>query len=83
MSCLKKVTQWKMFAAYLLPSDSAHTEIETINLKCQGDVNECKRELYSSFERIGDRSWTKIVEALKDSSHLNLAEELREDFLNN
>ena len=80
LSCLKEVTKWKTFAAYLLPSGSADTEIEKIDITCQNDVDECKRVLYNTFKRVGERTWTKVVQALQDSYHLNAAKEIKKRF---
>ena len=80
LSCLKDVTKWKSFAAHLLPSDSAVAEIDVIDRNCRGDVDECKRELYSTFTRLGERTWTKVVEALEKSFHINIAKEIKIKF---
>ena len=80
LSCLKDVTKWKTFAAYLLPSDSVVAETDVIDKNCRGDVNECKRELYSTYTQLGERTWTKVVEALEKSSHINIAKEIKTKF---
>jgi len=80
LSCLKDVTDWRNFAAHLLPSDSNVAEINKIERKYGGKVNDCMIELYGSYDRLGERTWTKIVEALEKSSHTNIAEEIRKEF---
>lgn len=77
---LKDVTRWKKFAAHLLPPDSAATEISLIDSKCRGDVGESKIALYSTFSEQGEMTWTRVVKALEESSHSNIARQIKRHF---
>ena len=75
---MRDVTDWKKFAAYLLPSDSAsHTDIETIKLNCQNDVSNCKIELHRIFIQRGEVTWKRVVEALEQSGYINVAKNIK------
>ena len=74
------VTKWKQLAIYLLPPESAPTEIDKISKNCQGDVDECKRQLYSEFLKQGTCTWKKVIEALEKSKHLTIAQSVKAKF---
>ena len=73
-------TEWKKFAAYLLPHDSAATEIKIISSKCHGDIEECKMELYNIFDKKGEKTWERVVYALEKSSLFDIAKKIKTDF---
>ena len=77
---LYDVTDWKQFATYLLPPESAPTEIDIINKNCRDDVKECKRQLYNEFLKQGTCNWKKVIEALEKSKHFNIAQSVKTRF---
>jgi len=80
LTYLKPVSDWKSFAAYVLPPDGVSTEIDVIDGKYRGDVEECKIALYNTYIHKGEVSWAKIAEALEKSSHSNIAKIIKTDF---
>ena len=81
MKYLYKVTKWKEFGLYLLPDETAATEIEIISSDHPNDIKECKRKLYTEYLRQGPGNWERVVEALEESKHSPIAQKIKEKFL--
>ena len=75
------MTDWKEFAAHLLPSDIAATQIAEISKNYPNDVKECKMKLYMVYLQRGICSWDVVVEALEKSNHPHVAQTIRTKFL--
>ena len=78
---LEKVTNWKEFAAHLLPSDIAVTHIAEISKDHPNDVNECRIKLCMVYLQRGTCSWDVVVEALEKSKNPLAAQTIRTKFL--
>ena len=74
---LKDVSDWQTLGAHILPGNPAGP-IEIIYTTHKGDVRECKKALFLEYLKIGDRSWTSIINALIKTDHKNLAKEIKQ-----
>ncbi|XP_065902538.1 uncharacterized protein [Dysidea avara] len=79
---LKPLSDWINFGIYLLPEDQGHHWIEQIRINNEGKgVASCKIELYRKYLECGEKRWQKVLDALEESEHTNLADEVKEKLL--
>ena len=60
---LHDVDDWKALAVNILPGEPTGL-IKIIERSYNGDVRECKKELFSEYMKNGDRSWNTVIAAL-------------------
>jgi len=72
---LKDVVNWDTFGAHLLPANEL-AAIENIRKTHKGNVGECKMALFTKYMEVGERSWTKVITALKKSGYKNIAKDV-------
>ena len=73
---LQDVDNWQTLGANILPGEPAGL-IKIIHRTYNGDVRECKKELFIEYMRNGDRSWKTVIAALIKIGDKNLAEGIK------
>ena len=43
------------------------------------DIQTCKRELFTIYMQMGDRSWNTVIAALIKCGHKNLAKDIKQE----
>jgi len=76
---LDNLVDWYKFGAYLLPTESCG-QLEIIKKSNKGEIDDCKRDLYNLYFKVGDVSWDKVVEALENANYPNIIKKILEDF---
>ena len=56
--------------------DNNLAEIESIRKTYKGNVGECKMALFTKYMKVGGRSWTTVITALKKSGYKNIAKDV-------
>ena len=76
---MDNLVDWYKFGAYLLPTESCG-QLEIIKKSNKGEIDDCKRDLYNLYFKVGDVSWDKVVEALEKANYPNIVKKIQEDF---
>ena len=73
-----RVPNWTTLAAFLLDDKDGHL-IEKIKRSNHYNVDDCCGEMIREYLKSGNVSWKHVIEALKDASYSNLANDLEEE----
>ena len=74
---LQDVDDWQTLGANILPGEPSGL-IKIIHRTYNGDVRECKKELFIEYMRNGDRSWKTVISALIKLGNKNLAGNIKQ-----
>ena len=74
---LQDVDDWQTLGANILPGDPTGL-IKIIHRTYNGDVRECKKELFIEYMRNGNRSWTTVIAVLNKMRYTNLAKDIKQ-----
>ena len=79
---LKEVPRWQEVAIYLLPEESAGTDIETIGINNQFQVRLCQIALATKFVhcKTVEVSWKRVHEAFRKAEYTNIAENIQKTY---
>ena len=75
------VCDWKQLGLYLLPENYTY-QINDIERNHTNDVAQCRWALITAYLKVGEISWSKVIDALKKSGNPNIAKKIRNDILN-
>ena len=76
---IEHVNDWKLLGTYLLPDEYTPRVINDINKTHKGDVDECRQALLSEYIKVGEVSWSKIINSLEKSHYSNVAKMIKKD----
>ena len=78
LTYLADVVKWQSFGAYLLPKKYVG-QLQIIAANNMTNIPGAKQELYNLYFRVGELSWTKVVDALEKAGEITAAKKIKED----
>ena len=75
------VSNWKELGLYLLPEKNTF-RINDIERSYPHDVAQCRWALITEYLKVGEISWSKVIDALKKSGHPNTSKRIRSNMPN-
>ena len=74
---IEHVDDWKLLGTYLLPNEYTPRVINDNNRTHRGDVDECRHTLLLEYIKVGEVSWSKVINSLEKSCHSNVAKMIK------